>query len=275
MAELSEEARVLTETLELHADNKGRIHEDNIQNGTKSSRSSLESTSKRSARSSAIELPPIQKGNILVDPMPVSKEKEAVLTRTRPSWLPPKDPREEKRHLKEYQRMMAASQDAEKRKEDRVRVRQYEKDDRREALNRIWEEYVYPEWDHVTQEHRTREIWWQGVSPKVRGRVWMRAIGNPLGLTHKSYTRALQRVKDLQARPMEDLSENGRRTCAWFSAIERDAELAFPELNLFQNRGPMWQELVDICCAYVCYRSDVGYLYGMQVGCSEVIPTVA
>lgn len=271
MAELSEEARVLTETLELHADNKGRIHEDNIQNGTKSSRTSLESTSKRSARSSAVGLPPIQKGNILIDPMPVSKEKEAVLTRTRPSWLPPKDPKEERRHLKEYQRMMAASQDAEKRKEDRVRVRQCEKDDSREALNRIWEDYVYPEWNHVPQEHRTRELWWQGVSPQVRGQVWLRATGNALGLTYKSYMRALQRVKDLQAKTMEDLSEKDRRICGCFSSVERDTELAFPELNLFQKRGPMWQELMDICCAYVCYRSDVGYLYGIQVGCSEVI----
>ena len=265
MAELSEEARVLTQTLEVHADNKGRMHEENIQNGIKSSRPSLESTARRSARSSTIELPPIQKGNIMIDPMPLSKEKQAVLTRTRPSWLPPKDPKEEKRHLKEYQRMMAASIDAERKREDRFRIRQDEKDDSREALNRIWEQYVYPEWDRVTHEHRTRELWWRGVSPKVRGQVWMRAIGNPLGLTHRSYTRALQRVKDLQARTVEDQNGKEQSMRTWYSDIERDANYAFPELNLFQRNGPMWQELVDVCCAYVSYRSDVGYLYGIQV----------
>ena len=268
MADLSEEAQVLTETLEFHADTKGRMHEENIQNGVKSSRTSLESNARRSARSSAIELPPIQKGNILIDPMPLSKEKEAVLTRTRPSWLPPKDRREEKRHVKEYQRMMAASLDAEKRKEDRIRVQQCEKDDTREALNRIWEQYVCPDWDRVTHEHRTRELWWRGVSPKIRGQVWMRAVGNSLGLTHRSYTRALQRVKDLQNRPVEGLSQTERMMRTWFSDIERDARSAFPELNLFQTNGPMYQELVDVCCAYVSYRSDVGYLYGVQVSCS-------
>jgi Rab-GTPase-TBC domain len=265
MAELSEEARVLTETLEVHADKKGKTHEENIQNGVKSSRPSMESTARRSARSSAIELPPLQKGNILIDPMPLSKEKEAVLTRTRPSWLPPKDPKEEKRHLKEYQRMMAASIDAEKKKEDRIKVRQCEKDDTREALSRIWEQYVCPEWDRVTHEHRTRELWWRGVSPKLRGQIWSRAVGNQLSLNHNSYTKALQRAKDLQGRMVEELSEKERSMRAWFSDIKRDAQCAYPELKLFQKNGPMWQDLVDICCAYVSYRSDVGYLYGVQV----------
>lgn len=265
MEDLSEEARVLTQTLEFHADSKGRIHEENIQNGTTSSRPSLESNTRRSARSSQIELPPIQKRNILIDPMPLSKEKEAVLTRTRPSWLPPKDPKEEKRHLREYQRMMAASVDAEKRREEKVRVQRYEKDESREQLNRVWERYVCPDWERVTHEHRTRELWWRGVNPKLRGQIWMRAVGNPLGLSHMSYKRALQRVKELQARDVEELNEKERSMRAWFSDIERDATSVFPGLNLFQQKGPMWQELVDVCCAYVSYRSDVGYLYGIQV----------
>jgi len=274
MAELSEEARVLTETLESHADSKGRQHEENIQNGVKSSRASLESATRRSARSSTIELPPIQKGNILIDPMPLSKEKEAVLTRTRPSWLPPKDPKEEKRHLKEYQRMMAASVDAERRREDKVKVRQCEKDDSREALDRMWEQYVYPDWDRVTHEHRTRELWWRGVSPKVRGQIWMRAMGNSLGLSDKSYAKALQRVKDLQGRKIEDLNEKERTMRAWCSDIEKDAKFAFPELNLFHQQGPMWRDLVDVCCAYISYRSDVGYFYGVQVShCELFLPS--
>jgi hypothetical protein len=59
-----------------------------------------------------IELPPLQRPNIMIDPLPISKEKEKVLSRTRPSWLPPKDKEEEKRHLKEYKRMMEQSREA-------------------------------------------------------------------------------------------------------------------------------------------------------------------
>ena len=48
----------------------------------------------------------------LWDPLPVSKEKEAVLSQTRPSWLPPKNKSEEKRHLAEYHRMVQLAEDA-------------------------------------------------------------------------------------------------------------------------------------------------------------------
>jgi hypothetical protein len=48
----------------------------------------------------------------LIDPLPVSKEKEAVLSQTRPSWLPPKKKSEEKRHLAEYQKMVQLAEEA-------------------------------------------------------------------------------------------------------------------------------------------------------------------
>lgn len=52
------------------------------------------------------KLLPLRKNNVMLDALPISKEKELALTKTRPSWLPPKDPKGEKRHLKEYRRMM-------------------------------------------------------------------------------------------------------------------------------------------------------------------------
>lgn len=109
MSDLSEEVRVLTEALEYHAEESERKQEARIQAGFFSARPSLE---KSKTTSSIVELPPLQKGNIMIDPLPISKEKEAVLTRTRPSWLPPKDKKEEKKHLKEYQKMMAMSAEA-------------------------------------------------------------------------------------------------------------------------------------------------------------------
>jgi hypothetical protein len=48
----------------------------------------------------------------LLDPLPISKEKEAVLSQTRPSWLPPKDKAEEKRHLAQYQKMVKKAEEA-------------------------------------------------------------------------------------------------------------------------------------------------------------------
>ena len=108
LSELSEEAKSLTEALEVHAELGGQEYEPAARAGK---RRSLVSDKSRSD-SSVIELPPIRKSNIMIDPLPISKEKEAVLTRTRPSWLPPKSQKEEKKHLKEYQKMMLLSQEA-------------------------------------------------------------------------------------------------------------------------------------------------------------------
>lgn len=80
-----------------------------MQSGLSSRKSSEDSMG---SSKDPIELPPLQKSNIMIDPLPISKEKEKVLTRTRPSWLPPKDQKEEKKHLKEYKQMMAQSREA-------------------------------------------------------------------------------------------------------------------------------------------------------------------
>ena len=31
---------------------------------------------------------------------------------------------------------------------------------------------------------RARDLWWQGVPPSVRGKVWSLAVGNELNITH-------------------------------------------------------------------------------------------
>jgi hypothetical protein len=57
-------------------------------------------------------LPPVRKSDPLIDPFQPSAEKQKYLSRTRPSWLPPKNPKEEKKHLKEYQKMLARIEEA-------------------------------------------------------------------------------------------------------------------------------------------------------------------
>lgn len=109
MSELSEEAKSLTEALENHAGFSELQQEAAVQNGALD-KSIMDKVSK--SRTKSVELPPLRISNVMIDPLPVSKEKEKVLSRTRPSWLPPKDRKEEKKHLKEYQRMMEMSQEA-------------------------------------------------------------------------------------------------------------------------------------------------------------------
>ena len=110
LSELSEEALSISEALEAHAAEEVRRNEDFNHTGASNFRPSLERLTR--SRTSTVELPPLRKSDVMIDPLPVSKEKEKVLSRTRPSWLPPKNRKEEKKHLKEYQRMMEQSLEA-------------------------------------------------------------------------------------------------------------------------------------------------------------------
>ena len=110
LSELSEEAKILTEAFENDAVVSEQKQEEAVQNGSATVRPSMEKISR--AKTSTVELPPLRMNNVLIDPLPISKEKEKVLSRTRPSWLPPKSQKEERRHLREYQRMMESSQEA-------------------------------------------------------------------------------------------------------------------------------------------------------------------
>lgn len=267
MSDLSAEARMLTAALEAFASERDKVREDAVQAGSRLS-STFQLSDKRTSSTSMIELPPLRKGDIMIDPLPISKEKEAVLTRTRPSWLPPKSQKEERRHLKEYARMMASVKEAEKKKGERVQ-RELEKRDREMgSLNRIWEQHVLPRWDRCINEPRTRELWWRGVSPRSRGDVWALAVGNDLGLSEKSFEAALERAKECERRllAMEEDRREQEREWRWFEDIQRDVASAFPELKIFQSDGgPLHDAFVEVLMAYAFYRGDVGYVSGVHV----------
>lgn len=258
LSDLSPEAKALTEALEAHADEQTAL--------PKERRSMSAAQPKLRHKSSMAELPPLRRTDIMIDPLPISKEKEAVLSRTRPSWLPPKNPAEEKRHLKEYQRMMALSLEAERKKEAEQKAKVTCRDDTAGSLLRIWEEHVLPNWDTVLKMKRTRELWWRGISPRSRGTVWQKAVGNELGLTGPSFDAALSRAKELeQTLAKGHGNEEDKRMGLAFEAIRRDVAITYPELRIFQLGGPLCESLVDVLMAYTMYRSDIGYVAGTNV----------
>ncbi|KAL8713552.1 MAG: hypothetical protein Q9220_002414 [cf. Caloplaca sp. 1 TL-2023] len=262
MSELSDEAKSLTEALESHVDQSEKSNEEAVQNGLAPVRPSMD---KKSRSKTSVELPPLRVNNMMIDPLPVSKEKERVLSRTRPSWLPPKSQKEEKKHLREYQRMMELSLEAERKRAARAAVQKCADDDTKNTLLRIWEEHVLPNWDQATREPRTRELWWRGIAPRSRGRVWQRAIGNELTLTETTYTTALQRARDTETFFAASRGDEPRKEKAWFDAIRRDVGVTFPELSVFQLGGTLYQGLIDVLLAYSMYRSDVGYSHGTHL----------
>lgn len=274
LSELSPDARALTQILETQAEQEEREREEKIQAGSPRRR---RSTEKRRFSSSEIELPPMRKHELLIDPLPISKEKEKHLTRTRPSWLPPKNPEEEKRHLREYQSMMAKARQAEAEKEKKQQKEQCLRDSTRETLTRVWEEHVLPNWDTSINEPRTKELFWKGITPRNRGSFWKKAVGNDLALSESSYSAALLRAKKTHARLCKLVPDEASKEqeWQWFEAIKRDIEEAFPELKIFQLGGPLHQTLLDVLMAYAMYRSDIGYVYGTHVCLAAVISSAS
>lgn len=258
LSELSAEAKALTEKLEEHADELDK-------NGIPIIHS--RPAPKPRVKSALAELPPLRRTNIMIDPLPISKEKEAVLSRTRPSWLPPKDPAEERRHLREYQKMMVNSIEADKRRQAARKDKEKSKDATASNLARIWEDDVLKRWNDAIRERRTRELWWKGVAPRARGTVWSQAIGNELGLSETGFQAALSRAREVESRVTQGkASTEDDRKAEWLKRIRADADdKTWGELNIFQTGGPLHQPLVDVLSAYAMYRSDIGYVDGCNV----------
>lgn len=108
---LDPDSKKITEALEEYQSGIEREQGIKRQQSGLSRSSSLVEEKPRSSKSA---LPPIRKSDPLIDPFQPSAEKEKHLSRTRPSWLPPKDPKEEKKHLKEYAKIQARVQEARK-----------------------------------------------------------------------------------------------------------------------------------------------------------------
>lgn len=64
---------------------------------------------------------------------------------------------------------------------------------------------------------RTLELWWSGLPPAIRGRVWQLAIDNKLKITHDHYqdyvTKAKQKLHEAQSR-RKRLKVNAQNACS-------------------------------------------------------------
>ncbi|KAI7774715.1 tbc1 domain family member 14 [Diaporthe eres] len=265
LAALNKEAQELTEKLEEHAEEL-EVKSQRSSTGSipKARRASTTEVSRPKHKSALAELPPLRRSNVMIDPLPISKEKEAVLSRTRPSWLPPKDPAEERRHLKEYQKMMQRSAENERRREEQKKTMSKNKDTAADSIMQIWENEIVPRWNDSIRERRTRELWWRGVASRSRGVVWTKAIGNDLSLSEKSFEAALARAQEAEAREKAGHgSPEDHKVVGWMRTIRKDVEAqTWRDLKIFQAGGPLHQSLLDVLSAYAMYRSDIGYVTG-------------
>ncbi|KAL0117755.1 hypothetical protein PUN28_008866 [Cardiocondyla obscurior] len=178
----------------------------------------------------------------------------ALIQQPRPANLPAKNALEEERHRKQYYAILEAARKREVR-EEKERKQQREcqlKEEKRLAEDsNTWNAHVLPKFESVKNTKKVRELWWRGLPPSVRGKVWKLAISNSLNITPHLYNLCLDRA--MSCPNNESLA-----------AIRLDVSRTFPTLCVFQEGGPLFDSLQGILAAYAVYRPDVGYVQGMS-----------
>uniref|UniRef100_A0A4W5N0F2 TBC1 domain family, member 12b n=1 Tax=Hucho hucho TaxID=62062 RepID=A0A4W5N0F2_9TELE len=196
----------------------------------------------------------------------------ALILEDRPSNLPAKPVEEAQRHRQEYDEMVAEAKKRELKEAQRKRKEMKERFKQEDSIANamvVWNHDILPNWDNMRNTRRVRELWWQGLPPNVRGKVWSLAIGNELNITPELYDIFLSRAKER----WRSFSETGSEADDGASLADRESSLdlikldisrTFPPLFIFQKGGPYHDLLHSVLGAYTCYRPDVGYVQGMS-----------
>ncbi|XP_001372247.2 TBC1 domain family member 14 isoform X1 [Monodelphis domestica] len=199
----------------------------------------------------------------------------ALILEDRPANLPAKPAEEAQKHRQQYEEMVVQAKKRELKEAQRRKKQQEERCRLEESIGNavlIWNNEILPNWETMWCSRKVRELWWQGIPPSVRGKVWSLAIGNELNITHELYDICLARAKE-KWRSLSTGASEAENEDASFSAADREASLelikldisrTFPNLCIFQQGGPYHDMLHSILGAYTCYRPDVGYVQGMS-----------
>lgn len=221
--------------------------------------------------------PPSPKQNVRknLDFEPLSTT--ALILEDRPANLPAKPAEEAQKHRQQYEAMVVQAKKRELKEAQRRKKQLEERCRVEESIGNAvltWNNEVLPNWETMWCSRKVRDLWWQGIPPSVRGKVWSLAIGNELNITHELFDICLARAKER----WRSLTTGGPGTGvdsedAGFPAADREASLelikldisrTFPSLCIFQQGGPYHDMLHSILGAYTCYRPDVGYVQGMS-----------
>ena len=136
-------------------------------------------------------------------------------------------------------------------------------------LTSHWQTTVLPCWSSQANTKKTRALWWRGLPPPVRGRVWRLALPNTLNLTAQLYHILVSRAREQLERPGPAQGDNSREET--LELIRLDVSRTFPQLCIFQEGGPYFQLLHNVLGAYVCYRPDIGYVQVTNCGSHQLL----
>lgn len=202
----------------------------------------------------------------------VASSTTALILENRPANLPAKSAEEEIKHKQEYEEMIKGARKKEL-QDAKVKKKQAQQQQKLEEqliqATKIWNEEILPNWNTMKDSRKTRDLWWKGLPPSVRGRIWKLAVGNDLNITQELYDICYGRSKEKiwdSGNPKSEEGSNENGNCKESAAdfIKLDVSRTFPQLGIFQEGGPYHSILEGVLGSYVIYRPDIGYVQGMS-----------
>lgn len=168
---------------------------------------------------------------------------------TRMLHLPPKPPQEEAKHLADFSAMMQASKEIQKIKKQSDEAEHQKRLEKEAQVRQVWDQEILPCWTRAREVPQYRHMWWEGIPQALRGRVWLRACGNHLMLSHNLYDQAVALVHQALT--------NEKIPSAWMEEIETDISQTLPSLRLFEEGiGPLYEDLKNVLLAFTFVRAD-------------------
>ncbi|CAG8544226.1 5676_t:CDS:10 [Ambispora gerdemannii] len=194
---------------------------------------------------------------------------DVYISKTRQRDLPPKSLKEEKRHMQEHENMMRRAKQAEMKKLQREQKKKQQRDKQYQSALTAWEIDIIPNWQVARHEKTTRDLWWKGIPPRCRSKVWSMCIGNPLSVSKATYDICLDRAFKAKSESSDGLESPTRRESSHnmvnlFELIENEISETLPALGLFQTEGPLCNSLRSVLEAYTFYRTNTGYVKGLN-----------
>ncbi|KAI5693933.1 hypothetical protein M8J76_015005 [Diaphorina citri] len=192
----------------------------------------------------------------------------ALIPHDRPKELPAKSEEERLKHEKEYLKML---ENIKKKEEQEAKMKkkqlelQLKNEEQQANAVKIWTQEILPHWESMRGSRKARDLWWKGLPPCVRSKVWYLSIGNELGITRQIYDQCM---KDAEARS-QDIYDNT------ITQIRLDISRTFPHLCLFQNEGPYYNTLHYMLASYVSYNTRISYVQGMSYICALFILNIS
>lgn len=184
----------------------------------------------------------------------------------RPSNLPPKDPAEAAQHkrLVAEQARMYLDRIREKEKiNQRYQEKKIMRENEIQEMMKTWEAEILPNWDKKRKSKQVERLVKKGLPPKVRGEVWLRFIGNPMGITQDFFminvTKAQKLRLQLEAGNLEAVGKEGS-----LKFINTDISRTFHQMGYFREGSPLNFQLRDMLEAFTISRPDIGYVQGMS-----------